>query len=43
MDAGNTFEKPEMVKPTSLEVVLENGTLMIELPAKSVSVITIKP
>jgi len=42
MDAGNTFDKPDMVKPTALKVELKNDTLILELPAKSVSVITLK-
>lgn len=42
MDAHNTFDEPEMVKPKALEVRLDNGTLILELPAKSVSVITLE-
>jgi alpha-N-arabinofuranosidase len=41
-DSRNTFEEPAAVKPQGIEVELEGGRLMIELPAKSVTVITVK-
>ncbi|MEE4217759.1 MAG: alpha-L-arabinofuranosidase C-terminal domain-containing protein [Xanthomonadales bacterium] len=42
MDAHNTFDEPENVTPTGIEVVLDAGTLKLELPAKSVTVIKIR-
>jgi len=41
MDAHNTFDEPEAIKPAALDVALKDGKLMVELPAKSVNVITI--
>jgi alpha-N-arabinofuranosidase len=43
MDARNTFEAPESVEPQTIAVELENGALAVGLPAKSVTVITLKP
>lgn len=43
MDSANTFDEPEMVKPAVLDVSMKNGRLTLELPAKSVSVITLEP
>ncbi len=42
MDAHNTFDEPENVKPSDIEVELEDGTLKLELPAKSVTVVEIR-
>ena len=41
IDAHNTFEAPETVKPAVLEVELTDGKLVVELPAKSVTVLTL--
>jgi alpha-N-arabinofuranosidase len=41
IDAHNTFEAPETVKPAALEVELADGKLLLELPAKSVTVVTV--
>jgi len=43
MDAANTFDGPELVKPRSLDAVFEENRLVVELPPKSVSVITFEP
>ena len=43
MDAANTFDDPQGVKPVALDVVLKDDRLRIELPAKSVSVIELDP
>jgi alpha-N-arabinofuranosidase len=40
IDAHNTFEKPDQVKPAALEVALGKESLTVTLPARSVSVIT---
>jgi alpha-N-arabinofuranosidase len=42
MDAQNTFDEPELVEPSSIEVELYEGMLKLELPAKSVTVIEIR-
>ena len=42
MDAHNTFEEPEVVKPVPIEVELKGGKLGLELPAKSVTVVTVR-
>lgn len=42
MDAHNTFDEPENVKPSDIEVELDDGTLKLELPAKSVTVVNIR-
>jgi alpha-N-arabinofuranosidase len=42
MDAHNTFAEPEIVTPSDIEAGLEDGKLRVELPAKSVTVISIK-
>ena len=42
MDAHNTFEKPDVIMPGPIDVSIKNDKLMIELPAKSVSVITVR-
>jgi alpha-N-arabinofuranosidase len=42
MDAHNTFEEPERVKPAPIEVTLADGKLQVDLPAKSVTVITVR-
>jgi alpha-N-arabinofuranosidase len=41
-DSHNTFAEPAAVKPQEMEVELKDGRLMVELPAKSVTVITVK-
>jgi len=43
IDAHNTFDEPAVVRPRKLEVTLEAGKLVVDLPAKSVTVITVKP
>lgn len=43
MDTRNTFEEPDSVKPQAIEVTLEEGKLLVDLPEKSVTVITLKP
>ncbi|MFL7790931.1 MAG: alpha-L-arabinofuranosidase C-terminal domain-containing protein, partial [Anaerolineae bacterium] len=43
INAHNTFEQPEMVKPTSLDgTTLTGNTLLLDLPAKSVVVLEIQ-
>lgn len=42
MDSHNTFEQPENVRPEEIDVLLESGTVSLELPPRSVSVITIR-
>ncbi|MBN1377817.1 MAG: alpha-N-arabinofuranosidase [Gammaproteobacteria bacterium] len=41
LDAHNTFEKPDIVKPAPIDVKVQKGKVSLELPAKSVTVITI--
>ena len=41
-DAANTFQNKERVVPVKDRVTLENGTLNIELPAYSVTILTFK-
>ena len=41
IDAHNTFDKPDTVKPAPLTVGWEAGVMKVALPARSVSVITI--
>jgi len=43
MDAHNTFQQPESVAPSDIQVELTGGRLVVELPAKSVTVISIEP
>ena len=43
MDARNTFEEPDAVEPQDSELELENQTLVVGLPAKSVTVIRLEP
>jgi alpha-N-arabinofuranosidase len=42
MDAHNTFDEPARVRPGPIDVALEDGKLRVELPAKSVTVITVR-
>jgi alpha-N-arabinofuranosidase len=42
IDAHNTFDAPETVKPAAIDVELEDGKLVLELPAKSVTVVTLQ-
>jgi alpha-N-arabinofuranosidase len=42
MDAHSSFAEPERVKPAPIDVTLQEGTLRVELPAKSVTVITVR-
>jgi alpha-N-arabinofuranosidase len=42
MDAHNTFDAPEAIKPVSYTATAQNGKLVLTLPAKSVVVVTIK-
>jgi alpha-L-arabinofuranosidase len=39
MDAHNTFEKPEVIKPTAFSAQAKDGKLTVKLPAKSVVVV----
>jgi alpha-N-arabinofuranosidase len=39
IDAHNTFENPDLVKPAALDVVLGRESVTATLPARSVSVI----
>jgi alpha-N-arabinofuranosidase len=39
MDAHNTFEKADAVKPAPIKSVRRGGKVVLELPAKSVSVV----
>jgi alpha-N-arabinofuranosidase len=41
IDAHNTFEDPEAVKPAALAVDREAGGLGVSLPPRSVSVVTV--
>jgi alpha-N-arabinofuranosidase len=43
MDARNTFELPDTVVPEDIEIQLSKGRLVLELPEKSVTVISVKP
>ena len=42
MDAHNTFEQPDAVKPVPLDVQWKDGSLCLTLPACSVTAITIE-
>lgn len=43
MNAHNTFEKPETVKPVSLQnIEQDNNSIKLTLPAKSVTVLTVR-
>jgi alpha-N-arabinofuranosidase len=42
IDAHNTFEDPKQVRPAALEVKTGNGAVSVELPPRSVSVITVQ-
>jgi alpha-N-arabinofuranosidase len=42
IDAHNTFEDPNQVRPAALEVKTGNGAVSVELPPRSVSVITVQ-
>jgi alpha-N-arabinofuranosidase len=41
IDAHNTFDKPDTVKPAPLAVGFKGGSMSVKLPARSVSVITL--
>jgi alpha-L-arabinofuranosidase len=43
MDAHNTFERPDTVKPGALAVSLDGGKLSATLPPRSVSVVRLSP
>lgn len=43
IDAHNTFEQPEVVKPVSLAVEANEDMVRVSLPPRSVSVITVRP
>ncbi len=43
IDAHNTFDNPDVVTPQALAVELLKETVHVTLPARSVSVITLKP
>ena len=42
MDAHNTFDEPETVKTAPISVNVQGGQVQLELPAKSVVVLTIE-
>ena len=42
MNAHNTFDEPDKVKPEKMDVTLSGGVLSFKLPAKSAAVITVK-
>jgi alpha-N-arabinofuranosidase len=42
IDAHKTFDAPETLRPDAHEVELADGKLALELPAKSVTVITVR-
>jgi alpha-N-arabinofuranosidase len=42
IDAHNTFDAPETVKPAAIDVELKDGKLQLELPPKSVTVVTLQ-
>jgi len=42
MDAHNTFEKPDAIKPAPFSTPAKNGKLSVELPAKSVVVVAVE-
>jgi alpha-N-arabinofuranosidase len=43
IDGHNSFDDPEAVKPAAIETELRDGKLVLELPAKSVTVVTLRP
>jgi len=43
IDAHNTFDDPDAVKPASLAVDLDGDELNVSLPARSLSVVTLEP
>jgi alpha-N-arabinofuranosidase len=42
IDAHNTFDRPDTVAPRSLPVTLDSGQVRVSLPARSVSVLTLR-
>jgi alpha-N-arabinofuranosidase len=40
MDAHNTFDKPEMVRPVAFASSTQDGKMSFDMPAKSVAVVT---
>jgi alpha-N-arabinofuranosidase len=42
MDAHNTFASPKAVVPAPFQASVDNGKLVIRLPAKSVAVVTVQ-
>jgi alpha-N-arabinofuranosidase len=42
MDAHNTFEKPEVIKPAAFNAQAKSGKLSVKLPAKSVVVVAVE-
>ena len=42
IDAHNTFDDPDEVKPASLAVAIDGNEIRVSLPARSVSVITLR-
>jgi alpha-N-arabinofuranosidase len=42
MDAHNTIEKPELVKPAPFKATRKGDELRVELPAKSIVVVTVQ-
>jgi alpha-N-arabinofuranosidase len=42
IDAHNSFDAPETVRPGALGVEVQDGKLLLELPPKSVAVVTVE-
>ena len=42
MDSHNNFDEPDAVKPAAIDVGVADGKLTLELPAKSVAVVTVR-
>lgn len=42
MDSHNSFDSPDNIEPRPIDVELDDGNLMVSLPAKSVTVIVLK-
>lgn len=42
MDAHNTFEKPEAIKPAAFSAQAKGGKVTVKLPAKSVVVVAVE-
>jgi len=42
MDAHNTFARPEVIKPAAIDIELVNGMPVLDLPPKSLTVVTLQ-